>query len=148
MAGFIFLGDWGAPDALNREGAVAYTYEAIVTAACHRFGGIYTPLSQDYEAPGARGPKGHSSIFGPALGDFHPNDYGDQLIAASVVAGIDGDPPLAPLPAGAGSLLPSPVIPEPSPGAQPSHREGHESHAAIPVPRVTEAPRVSPSATP
>lgn len=148
MAGFICLGDWGTPDAVNAEGAFAYTYEAIEMAACHRFGGIYTPISQDFEVPGARGPTGHPSLFGPALGDFHPNDYGDQLIAESVVASIDGDPPLAPTPTGPGTLAPPPVIPAASPGAQPTKREGHESHAAGPVPHVTEAPRVSPSPNP
>jgi GDSL-like Lipase/Acylhydrolase family len=138
-AGIVCLGDWGEPDAVNKEGASSFLYEAIVTRACKRYGGVYVPLSQDYEIPEARGPKGHPSIFGPALADFHPNDYGDQLIAESVVEGIDGDPPEEAIVVGSTSA-PEQIGPRPTPGATPETRDGHEAHAATPLPKIRVTP--------
>ncbi|MFZ0214567.1 MAG: GDSL-type esterase/lipase family protein [Candidatus Dormiibacterota bacterium] len=148
-AGFVCLGDWGRTDAVNQEGAMAYTYENIAMAACRKYEGVYVPLSQDFEVTDARGPKGHPSLFGPARGEFHPNDYGDQLIAQSIIAGIDGDPAIETVPAGPGTVAPAPIIPQASPGAKPSPVKGHESHTAPPLAPVKEpTPRVTPTASP
>lgn len=147
-AGFVCLGDWGRADAVNQEGATAYTYEKIVMTACHDYGGVYVPLSQDFQVPDAHGPVGHRSLFGPARGEFHPNDYGDQLIAGSVVAGIEGNPPIEAIPSGPGQPAPAPEVPLASPGAQTASIKGHESHTAPPVAPVvmpSRAPSPSPS---
>ena len=145
---FVCLGDWGRFGAVNREGMLAYTYEQIVQAVCHQLEGVYVPLNQDYEVPGARGPIGHPSMFGPARGDFHPNDYGDQLIAQSVVAGAQGNPPIEQIPAGAHGPAPEPLLPQAPVGIQPAPVKGHESHRApgpTPVPERSPVPSPTPS---
>jgi hypothetical protein len=109
-ADIVCLGDWGKVGAVNRLGMFAYDYNG------------------DFDTPGSRGPVGHPSLFGPAHGDFHPNDLGDRLIAESVVDGIEGRPPVEQVPPGATVVAPAPVIPDPGPGSHPPPVHGREPH--------------------
>lgn len=93
-AAFVCLGEWDQAGRPNRSRVLGYAYDQVVHQACTRSHGVYVPLSQDFQTPGAHGRPGHPSIFGPARDSFHPDDYGDRLIAQSVVAGIEGDPPI------------------------------------------------------
>ena len=123
----VCLGDWGKVGAVNRLGASAYTYDTIVSQECGGVGGTYVPLNQDYDAPGARGPRGHPSVFGPARGDFHPNDEGNRLIAASVVQGLNGSSPVEQAPTSQSTVAPQRPAEPPAPAASPSRTGGHES---------------------
>lgn len=140
-AAFICLGDWGNVGAIDQAGILAYSYDQIVHRSCAAFGGVYVPLNQDFEVPGSRAPAGSRSLFGPARSSFHPNDYGNQLIAQSVVAGIEGNPPTEQAPTGPAIPAPVPVYPTPGPATPPESISGHESDSS-------PSPTPTPSATP
>lgn len=127
-AKIVCLGDWGKVGAVDREGLMAYQYDQIVHDACTAEAGVYVPINGDYDMPGSRGPIGHASLFGPAHGDFHPNDFGNKLIAESVVDGLNGNPPAEVVPPAATETAPAPRIPDPGPGSHPPKVGGHESH--------------------
>lgn len=139
-AGFVCLGDWGKIGGVDLRGESAYSFDQIVSTTCRAFSGIYVPINQIFDLPGARGPVGHPSIVGPAHDAFHPNDYGDQLIAQAVVAAIEGDPPTEAVPIGPAITEPkSGLLPSPS-GGKPSPISGHES----PQPKTAPPPSSTP----
>lgn len=125
-AHLVCLGDWGKVGAVNRLGTPAFTYDSIVHQECAAVSGTYVPLNQDYDVPVARGPRDHPSVFGPARGDFHPNDAGDRLIAESVMQGLSGSPPVEQAPPPTSTVAPSPEATQPEPGATPRRTGGHE----------------------
>ena len=125
-AHLVCLGDWGKVGAVNHLGTSAYTYDTAVYQECAGVGGTYVPLNQDYDVPGARGPRGHPSVFGPARGDFHPNDMGDRLIAESVMQGLSGTPPVEQAPPPTSTAAPPPQAEPGGTGAPPSRTGGHE----------------------
>lgn len=136
QAGFVCVGDWGRIGAVDETGETAYDFDQIVAATCNAFHGVYVPIDQIYDVPGARGPVGHPSIVGPAKNLFHPNDYGHELIAEAVVSGINGDPPTEAVPSGPAILAPKPhVIPLPTTTPGPLH--GHETPASPRTPSPT-----------
>lgn len=92
-ATFVCLGAWDQLQKTNQAHSPGYTYDEVVQRACAEFHGIYVPLTQDFLAPGTHAPRGVPSIVGPTHGTFYPNDYGNQLIALSLVDGIDGNAP-------------------------------------------------------
>jgi hypothetical protein len=65
-------------------------------------------------------------VFGPARGDFHPNDEGNRLIAASVVQGLNGSPPVEQAPTPQSTVAPQRPAGPPAPAASPSRTGGHE----------------------
>jgi hypothetical protein len=124
----VCLGDWGRVGALNGLGTSAYSYDTIVSQECQAVHGTYVPLNQNYDVPGARGPGGHPSVFGPARGDFHPNDLGDRLIADSIMQGLNGSPPVEQVPPQTGAAVPGPEHRGArAPGAPPVQTGGHAS---------------------
>lgn len=138
-AGFACLGDWGPIGAVDQDGQTAYRFDQVVAATCSAFDGVYVPINQIYGVPGTRGPLGHPSIVGPAKNLFHPNDYGDELIAEAVVSGINGDPPTEAIPNGAGTLQPkSRALLAPS--ATPAPINGHETPTPRPAPSGQSTP--------
>ncbi len=143
-AGFVCLGDWGPIGAVDEAGQTAYSFDQIVAATCNAFNGVYVPINQLYDVPGTRGPLGHPSIVGPARNLFHPNDYGDELIAEAVVAGISGDPPTEAVPNEPGILQPKPRALLP-PSATPKPIIGHETPAPKAQTRGTPSPRAQPT---
>ncbi|MBO0708793.1 MAG: hypothetical protein J2P44_10545 [Candidatus Dormibacteraeota bacterium] len=142
-AGFVCLGDWGPIGAVDQAGETAYSFDQVVAATCNAFDGVYVPINQIYDVPGARGPLGHPSIVGPARNLFHPNDYGDELIAEAVVSGINGDPPTEAVPSGPGILQPKPRALL-APGAPPGPINGHETPTPKPNPGATPDPQPTP----
>lgn len=138
-AGFLCVGDWGPIGAVDQAGQTAYGFDQIVAATCNAFNGVYVPINQIYNVPGARGPLGHPSIVGPIQNVFHPNDYGHELIAEAVVSGINGDPPTEAVPNGPGILQPKPRALLP-PGVAPQPINGHESPSPKPNPGVSPTP--------
>jgi hypothetical protein len=138
-AGFVCVGDWGPIGAVDQAGKTAYSFDQIVAATCDAFDGVYVPIDQIYDVPGARGPLGHPSIVGPAQNLFHPNDYGDELIGEAVVSGINGDPPAESVPSGPGIPAAKPhAIPLPT--TTPSPLRGHETPTSPAAPRATPSP--------
>jgi lysophospholipase L1-like esterase len=125
-AQLVCLGDWGKVGAVNRLGASAYTYDTTVSQECSGVGGTYVPLNQDYDVAGARGPRGHPSMFGPARGDFHPNDEGDRLIAASVMQGVNGSPPIEQAPTQQSTAAPQHTAEPRAPAGSPTRTGGLE----------------------
>lgn len=87
QATLLCLGTWEAPGTVNRDHVPLETYDAAATQSCEREHGIFIPLDGIFVTPGARGPLGQSTPWGPTDG-WHPNDVGAQLIANAVLAEI------------------------------------------------------------
>jgi hypothetical protein len=93
---FVCLGGWEQQGNTNQAHILGDAYDEVVQRACAEFHGLYVPLAQDFVAPGTHASRGDPSIVGPARDTLYPNDYGNQLISLSLVAGLEGNAPSPP----------------------------------------------------
>lgn len=86
-ARLVCLGAWEAPGTVNRDQVPLESYDTAAGESCGRERGVFVPLDAIFVTPGARGPLGQPTPWGPTDG-WHPNDVGAQLIANAVLTEI------------------------------------------------------------
>jgi lysophospholipase L1-like esterase len=77
------LGPWQDPGTINAAGGSAGAFDTIIQHAC---GGDFIDIDRFYNGAGGeatRGPAGVQTQFGVS-DDFHPNDWGNSLIAGAI----------------------------------------------------------------
>ena len=87
QARLVCLGTWESPGFVNRGQVSLEVYDAAARQSCEREQGAFVPLDRIFATPGARGPLGQATPWGPTDG-WHPNDLGAQDIANAVLARI------------------------------------------------------------